>query len=163
VKSRTLMRILLGAAVGLTALWPSVACEDLNQMFTGLWRASAASPGGPVEGAPELAIGHFGREVAGVAYFKIVAGGSEFVSACPCAFIEHQQLDLGRRTVRFATQCDGGPRLDWRLELSIEGARRFLDGEVTRADGGPGSAQFRLERAEEFVRDAEKQCPVVAP
>ncbi|MEZ4265180.1 MAG: hypothetical protein R3F39_02290 [Myxococcota bacterium] len=160
---RSLKRCVLAAALASLAWWPAAGCDELNQMFTGLWRATSVEADGLFEGSPELAIGHFGREVAGVAYFKIVQGGSQYVAECPCAFINHEQLDLDARTVRFSTTCDGSLVLDWRLKLTSEGARRFLEGEVTRADGGPGTAVVRLERAEESVRDEEKQCPPAAP
>jgi hypothetical protein len=163
VRTRFPQRILLAFAVATLASGLTSGCDDLNEMFTGLWRATAVEAEGLFEGSPELAIGHFGREVAGVAYFKIVQGGSEYVASCPCAFINHEQLDLDARTVRFATVCDDGLALDWRLTLSFEGSRRFLDGEVTRADGGPGRAVVRLERSEESVRDSEKQCPPALP
>lgn len=163
MRSRFSQRFLLALAVAASAWWSLAGCDNLNEMFTGLWKATSVDAAGLFEGSPELAIGHFGREVAGVAYFKIVQGGSEYVVSCPCAFINHEQLDLGARTVQFATVCDSGLGLDWRLTMSSEGSRRFLDGEVTRADGGPGRAVVRLERTEDSVRDAEKQCPPATP
>ncbi|MCB9727582.1 MAG: hypothetical protein H6744_02680 [Deltaproteobacteria bacterium] len=156
------MRAALALVAASLAVWPSLSCDQVNSMFAGLWRSTLPAASGPFAGAPELAIGHYGREIAGVAYFKIVQGGSEYVAECPCAFIENKRVDLDARTVDFATKCDD-LQLDWSLTLREEGTRRLLEGTVTRADGGPGSAEVQLERDDEFVRDEDKLCPPASP
>lgn len=149
-----LVAILLGAAA-------APGCDDPNEVFTGRWESRLPPHEGLVEGAPVLALGHFGREVAGVAYFKkLEPGGAAYDEDCPCAFVEHQGIDLDTPRVSFSTEClASGVVLDWDLELVEDGEDRLLEGTVTSALGGDVAVAVSLEKTEDFVLAEDKECP----
>jgi hypothetical protein len=149
-------------AVTLTAL-AATACEDPNEVFTGRWEATEVASVGLYEGAPLLAIGHYGREVAGVVFFRSAPGGSENTDVCPCAYVDHQRLNLSTREVVFRTDpcsATGSAALDWHLAIvdDDETGERHLEGQVRWADGTPGEESVRLLQTETFVRDEDRIC-----
>ncbi len=136
-------------------------CVDPNEMFSGRWESRLEPYSGLLEGAPVLALGHFGLEVAGVAYFKQQQpDGALYVEACPCSFIEHQDVDLEDARLAFSTSC-GGPAqtLDWDLERVEEGSEVVLQGALRAATGGGEAIGVELVLADEFLSEAERECP----
>ena len=139
-------------------------CVDSSHIFSGRWESEDAPLQGLLHGVPVLALGHYEREVAGVAYFMAnSATGTLYDPACPCAFVEYNALDVDEGTLAFETQCDAAsPLLLWAL-TRVEDAPSgdvFLEGTVSRSDGQPGPViEVRLRRVETTVTDGERQCP----
>ncbi len=162
-RGRALATTVLGVAA-LTALWAAPACTDTSTIFSGRWESEDAPLSGLVHGVPVLALGHYQSEIAGVAYFMASsATGTLFDADCPCAFVEHNTLDVDRGTVVFETQCDpDAPLIRWSLTRDEDGATGevFLEGTIARSDGQEGPVeQVRLRRVREGLTDAERQCP----
>jgi len=127
-------------------------------MFTGMWKSVSALDGGWVSGRPELAIGHFGAELTGVVRFLDDEGLPPL--ACACAFIDQQDVELGRRRfVATTTLCDGTTLWVWELELDDDGADPRLFGVVRQVQpegADPVEVSFVLD--EEFVPDDRREC-----
>ncbi|MGM0574805.1 MAG: hypothetical protein ACQEXJ_03620 [Myxococcota bacterium] len=133
------------------------ACDNPNEMFTGRWEADQAHDG-VITGAPIVAMGHYGREVAGVVYFDLFPGGPP-VEACPCAFIDRPEVDLDAREVEFDTTCPGAVPQRWQLTLEERGDDLVLVGTVRPADGSPDEVSVELVNKARFVGDEDKECP----
>ena len=152
------------AAVLLALATLSGGCVDTSTIFSGRWESQGAPLDGLLHGVPVLALGHYQREVAGVAYFMASsATGTRYEAACPCAFVEHNTLDLDLGTVVFETRCDDdAPLVRWSLTRVDDGANGevFLEGTVARSDGQAGPVEHvRLLRVREGLTDEERQCP----
>lgn len=147
-------------------------CDNPNTMFHGTW-VSTVPPyedalQGQLEGAPVLAMGHFGQEVAGVLYFRVDAAGPLLAAECECAFVDHQSIDLDARSVVFSTTCYHGELsppepLIWTLALQGGGfdADRVLSGTVRRL-GDDKVEPVELLLQVDFVLDEDKTCPRVS-
>ncbi len=153
-------------ACGLLA---TTGCDNPNTMFHGTWVSTfPAYDGalvGQLEGAPVLAMGHFGQEVAGVVYFRVDAAGPLLETDCECAFLEHQSIDFDTRSVVFSTSCYHGELsapepLIWTLTLVGEGldSERELSGTVRRL-GDSHEELVQLLQQADFVLDEDKACP----
>ncbi len=141
-------------------------------MFEGVWVSEEApfdALGGQLVGAPVLAVGHFGRNVTGVAYLRKFASG-EYTDSCSCAYIEQRDIDvvdLERQTVAFTTTCEdpdpaGDPpeTLVWQLTLSGDLVdEQLLVGTVRRADQSSAHVDITLGRVSTSVEATQKQCP----
>jgi hypothetical protein len=144
-----------------------IGCEDPNEMFHGLWESTATSSEAPYEGAPLIALGHYGLEVTGVAYFHQAIGQSKLVSDCPCAFVVHQGVDLDEKVVRFSTSfeampCEGdGTDLDWELVLGTDPLTedKVFEGSVTSSDGSLAAFDVKLRRISRYISPAHRLCP----
>ena len=135
------------------------ACADASRMFTGVWRAETALESMWISGKPELAIGHFGPELTGVAHFRDADGLPD--PTCLCAFIDQQDVDLDqRRFVATTTMCDEpSTLLIWQLTLDDDGPDPRLVGDVRRAGdetSTPIAVSFELD--DEFVPDDRREC-----
>lgn len=165
----------LRAALWLGALLLMITvsgCQDPNKMFEGVW-VSEAEPhdalGGELMGAPVLAIGHFGRNVTGVTYFRKFAYG-EYTDHCSCAFIRQRAIDVvdvKEATMAFTTTCENPEdetqspvTLLWQLALSGESVdEQRLTGTVRRADDQMTSEDVAFDRVSTIVEETQKQCP----
>jgi hypothetical protein len=151
-----------------------VGCEDPNKMFEGKWESTSQYDAfeGQLRGVPHLAIGHFGLEVTGVAFFYKALGGSAPETECPCVFIDQQEahrVDLANQELSFSTKCDAielsetaSITLDWHLRLISEDTleeveERYLTGTVRRADGGEAE-MIKLIRTDVILEQADKEC-----
>lgn len=155
---------LTALALALALASQAPGCTDTSTIFSGRWESQDAPLDGLLHGVPVLALGHYGREVAGVAYFMASAAtGTLFDTACPCAFVEYNTLNVDRGTLVFETQCDASaPLVRWSLTLTADAATGdpVLEGTVARSDGQEGPVeQVRLQRVREGLTDAERQCP----
>ena len=151
--------VLAAAFVGL------MGCEDPNSMFSGRWASTSETKGDLLEGVPELALGHFGLEVAGIVFYRI-PGGALPVSDCPCSYVEHRWIDQDERRMEFSTSCgDVSTSLLWRLEIvdDADSDERHLVGKVTPADGSAGSADVKLLFETALLAPEDRQCPALAP
>jgi len=132
------------------------ACDDPSKMFEGRWESVDAVEGSTfLSGRPELSIGHYGRELTGVARFLdrngLVGGG------CACTFIEHQRIELElERFVAVTEYCDGEVWI-WELERVEEEDVTLLEGTVVHARGGE-AAVVKLRLADEFVSEERREC-----
>ena len=183
-------RCLTFCALAALALGAAGGCEDPNEMFTGRWASvlpESSAGTDPFDGAPLLAIGHYGREVAGVAYFHQVQGGSSLEPGCRCAFIDHRGVDLDRSRLEFSSRFDVGElvgcsnptRLDWSLtlqssltddereELLAAGASedllaslpfRMLRGTVKPANESSGGWAVALVRLSVELAESDRLC-----
>jgi len=132
-------------------------CSDASRMFTGRWVARAPLEETWLTGKPELAIGHFGPELTGVAYY-FESLGAVPDPLCPCAFIDHKEVDLDRAELTATTErCGVGPTLIWFLELDEDGdGNPFLTGTV-----GPDDTQrahIDLDLVDAFVPEDLRVC-----
>lgn len=161
-------RLLGGWLIALAAV--VCACEDPNTIFHGKWVSQLApyeaALEGELDGAPIVAMGHYGQEVAGIVYFHVDQRGPLLEESCACAYIEHQTLDLDARKVVFSTECAEGAAPDPRVliwTLALEGSGfdedRALHGTVRLGDGAPGQVDVSLLRQSAFVLEEDKQCP----
>lgn len=166
LRARCAWVLLVGLGVALAA-----GCENPNEMFHGVWESTDPILGAPFEGAPTLALGHYGLEVTGVATFHEAVGRSQRIAACPCAFISHQGVDLDEGVVRFSTELEldtcgeGADTLDWELELGTdpESGRRLLEGTVLPSDGSQPPSNARFERVSLYISESDRQCPPEDP
>ena len=155
------------------ALWSVCAagCEDPNKMFEGVWETTFPAHDdldGQLQGAPTLAIGHYGRDLTGLVYFHETLGASAFTLTCPCAIISQgigDTIDLDNRRVSFSTTCHDQTSetvsLDWDLTMGDESdpEDRSLTGTVQRSDGGPDAVPVEFLRVSLEVEESDKQCP----
>jgi len=155
------------------ALWSSSAlgCEDPNKMFEGVWETTLPEHDdldGQLQGAPTLAIGHYGRDLPGLVYFHETLGASAFTLTCPCAVINQgigDTIDLDNRRVSFSTTCHDQTSetvsLDWELLMGDESdpLDRTLAGTVQRSDGALGLVPVEFVRVSLEVEESDKQCP----
>lgn len=124
-------------------------------MFGGVWETPEPISGAPYAGKVSLAIGHFGREMTGVAHL-LDKDGFE-VETCPCAFLTQEALDLSAGTFVLVSQRCQDARWIWRLALDTDGAVEVLTGTVEE-QGSPGTISLRLELVDRFVPDEDKEC-----
>lgn len=149
----------VAAAFALAALALSApACADADRMFTGRWVAHAPLDSAWLVGRPELAIGHFGPEVTGVAWFLDDDGIASRI--CPCTFLDPLTVDLdGRSFAATTTFCDGEVWI-WRLTLDADADPQILEGSVEVAgDPTRAIAGVQLDLVDTFIPDEKKQCP----
>ena len=143
----------------------AVGCENPNQAFSGRWGPSESIDpadssidlgAGPVW--PQLHLGHYGLEVAGVATFhpsELVTGPT---ATCACSLVEHRHLNLDTQALVFTTDC-GGEMVDWALAITRdEDDQVFLQGTVERTDGTGPPQTLRLERSLESVDPFDPFC-----
>lgn len=145
-------------SVVLIALVSSAAsCSDTNRAFTGRWVSAASLDSDWLVGRPELAIGHFGPEVTGVAWFLDEDGIENPI--CPCEFIDHRAVDLDRETLVVSTTfCDGSLWL-WRLALEEgDGDEPALVGTVEVSGDATRVLDVRLELLSTFIPNERKRC-----
>ena len=145
-------------------------CENPNEAFSGRWGPSEAiAPeaasidlgSGPVW--PQLHLGHYGLEVAGVATFHSSELATGMASACQCAFVEHRHLNLDAQTLVFTTQCDG-QTVDWALAIARDDDDGvFLEGTVERTGGAEPPQEIRLERTLDSVDPFSPFCEEQQP
>ena len=155
------------------ALGFAAACETPSNQFNGIWAASEPPLDGLYQGSPRLAIGHYGTGVAGVLYSPQAPGSTELVEDCPCAYIDDNVVDTGRKTFSFSMAFDSerlagcpasdGDDLDWFMERQDEedpetGAALMV-GEVRRSDGAGDAETVQMARIEAGVSDEDKWCP----
>lgn len=135
----------------------AAACSDLDRAFTGRWLALEPLDSDWLVGRPELAIGHFGPEVTGVAWFLDDDGIENPI--CPCEFIDHRAVDLGTESfVVSTTFCDGSLWL-WRLALvDGDGDEPVLEGTVEVSGDPTRVLDVRLERLSTFIPNERKRC-----
>lgn len=146
----------------LVALLGLMGCEDPNSMFSGRWVSTTETGDDLLEGVPELALGHFGLEVAGIVFYHM-PGGAILASDCPCSYVEHRWIDQDERRLEFSTTCgDEASALLWRLEIVDDSDRdeRLLVGKITPADGSAGSAEVELRFETSLLAPEDRQCPV---
>lgn len=92
------------------------ACVNPNRMFTGRWVALDAVELPGFSGTVELALGHFGPDLVGVARGYDAAGLPE--EGCPCAIVEARSVRIGDGSFQAVVQrCDGST---WLLSLVID-------------------------------------------
>jgi hypothetical protein len=150
------LRAVMGVGIALALS----GCIDASSMFTGRWKyEGTAIDQSWLQGAPVLAIGHFGEELTGVVRFEDNVG-IDIDPACPCAFLDHVSLSLSREEfVSTSVGCDGTV-LVWDLMLDTGGQEPVLEGTVT---GAGESVAVRLVQTGVFIRAAEKDCPSAFP
>lgn len=133
-------------------------CSNASHMFSGMWTTEATLDAEWFAGRPMLALGHFGPEITGVVWFLDAESLPD--TACPCAFVDQQDVDLAdRRFVATTTLCDGQTRLIWQLEYDDAGADPRLVGDVRLAADDtypPLAVSFVLD--DEFVPDERREC-----
>ncbi len=148
------------AAIPLVLL--AVACSNPNDLFSGLWEpVSYNATSTIIDGVPTLALGQYGREVAGVVYFK-VPGGSQFRQPCACAYVDHLRYVGDDATLDFETRCEGHSVATlWGLELldSPATAEVTLIARFKRADAQSDLEEITFRRVQSFVDDAQTRCP----
>jgi len=146
-------------------------CENPNEAFNGRWGPPRG--GSEIEAAsldlgagavwPQLHLGHYGQEVAGVATFHTSNLVTTRSPDCSCAFVEHQHLDLDAQTLVVTTTCEA-LSLDWDLAIrSQESGEIFLEGTVTRADGQGEAQAIVLERLVDVVDPFDPFCEMSVP
>ncbi len=124
-------------------------------MFGGVWETPEPFTSALYAGKVSLAIGHFGREMTGVVHL-LDKDGFE-LDACPCAFLEQEDLDLGTRAFVLVSQRCQDVRWIWRLVLDTRGPVEVLTGTV-EAQGAAETVPLRLELVDRFVSDQDKEC-----
>ena len=124
-------------------------------MFGGVWETPDPFTSTLHAGKVSLAIGHFGREMTGVVHL-LDEDGVE-LDACPCAFLEQEDLDLGARAFVLVSQRCQDTRWIWRLALDTRGAVEVLAGTV-EAQGAAETVPLRFELVDRFVSDSDKAC-----
>lgn len=140
-------------------------CENPNEAFNGRWGPSESgeAAGSSVDlgsGAvwPQLHLGHYGQEVAGVATFHSTELVTGRTSPCACSFVQHRHLNLDAQTLVFTTHC-GTESADWALAITREEADRvFLEGTVERTDASGSVQEIRLERTLDSVDPFSPFC-----
>lgn len=140
---------------------PVAGCADASDLFTGRWAATSlvTSTWGFPTGLPELAIGHFGNEVAGVAWFLDDNGIPNGPAPCRCSFIDGQTVKPGDgRLIINTTFCDGAI-WQWRLQLDDTSDGPVLRGQVLATDGSGDTVDIELERIDTFIPEQRKECP----
>ena len=139
-----------------------LGCSDPSDAFHGVWEpVSTPSETVVVNGEPLLALGHYGREAAGVMYYR-VPGGSRFEQLCPCAFVEHLSYNAADTTMKFETACgDATSRHLWNLELLEDPAdgQRTIAATVSYANGEGGIDYVEFQRIDSEVPSRFKACP----
>ena len=167
VKTSQLARPGLTLWVRALALLVCVAwgCENPNEAFNGRWgppeTGDAAESSidlglGPMW--PELHLGHYGLEVAGVVTFHTSNLVTGTVPECECSFVQHQHLNLDAGSLVFTTHC-GSATADWALAIiRNEDDQVFLEGTVERTDGTISIQEIRLERSLVFVDPFDPFC-----
>lgn len=154
--SRVLSRWVATLAWSLAVSLGLTACADASRRFTGVWRATESLDAAWLTGRPELAIGHFGRELTGVVHFLDDNGLP--VSSCPCAFLDQRDLDLELGTfVVTAEVCDAGV---WAFEATLDedGADPALEVSVYRTDASGERVSGRFVLEDVFVSDDRREC-----
>lgn len=132
-------------------------CGDVSHMFGGMWKSEAALSASFITGRPELAIGHFGREMTGIVRFLDEDAIVE--QECGCAYLDQQDVDLDNQhfiaTTTLCAEADEDPViLIWDLTYDDGGADPRLFGEVRVANDDittPVPVSFRLD--DRFVPD----------
>jgi hypothetical protein len=164
------LAVLLGALVG---------CENPNEAFSGRW-GPVVSPES-FEGSavdldwgqvwPQLHLGHYGQEVAGIVTFHKTELATDRASECPCAFVEHSSLNLDSQTLVVTTRCPEAS-FDWDLAITRdEGDGIFLKGWLTIHDidrnskhtGKSDKHTIRLERLADEVNAHDPSCEASPP
>jgi hypothetical protein len=147
------------------------ACENPNEVFSGEWGPVNETESGDESsldlGAglvwPQLHLGHYGQEVAGIVTFHNTPLATAPALECPCAFVEHHRLNLDAQTLVFTTRCDD-LALDWVLEITRDDLDRvFLKGTVHGGDGSSGPQNVRLERLADEVDPHDPDCDADPP
>jgi hypothetical protein len=147
------------------------ACENPNEVFSGRW--GPVNETGSVDestldlGAdpvwPQLHLGHYGQEVAGIVTFHNTSLVTDRALECNCAFVEHRHLNLDAQTLVFTTGCDEFA-LDWDLDITRDDLDRvFLKGTVHGVDGNSGLQELRLERLADEVDPHNPSCDADPP
>ena len=113
-----------GLRVAVLLAWFAMGCENPNEAFSGRWgpsesinAAESSIDLGAGDVWPQLHLGHYGLEVAGVVTFHpsdLVAGTS---TDCACSFVQHRHLNLDAQTLVFTTDCRG-ETADWALAIT---------------------------------------------
>ena len=142
-----------------------LGCDNPNEAFNGRWGPSETGDSsessidlgsGPVW--PQLHLGHYGLEVAGVVTFhpsELVTGTAP---ECACSLVQHRHLNLDAQTLVFTTEC-GDDSADWALAITKnEDDQVFLEGTVERTDGSMALQEVRLERSLESVDAFDPFC-----
>jgi hypothetical protein len=140
-------------------------CENPNEAFNGRWgppeigdEEESSIDLGLGEMWPQLHLGHYGLEVAGVVTFHTSNLVTGKVSECTCSFVQHHHLNLDAGSLVFTTNC-GSATADWALEITRnEDDQVFLEGEVVRTDDPLDIQEIRLERSVVFVDPFDPFC-----
>ena len=139
-----------------------LGCSDPRDAFHGVWEpASPLVESDVVAGEPVVALGHYGREVAGVVYYR-VTGGSRFRQPCPCSFVDHLSYDSEAAKMKFETACDTqSQRHLWSLELVEDptDGQPIIAASVNRADGQGPTDYLELRRVDTDIPARYKACP----
>lgn len=140
-------------------------CENPNEAFNGRWgppetgdaaESSIDLGSGPIW--PQLHLGHYGQEIAGIVTFHSSDLATGTASDCACSFVEHRHLNLDALTLVFTTQC-GGDTADWALAITRDETDQvFLEGTVERTDASGSVQEIRLERSLESVDPFSPFC-----
>jgi len=160
------------AFVLLVSTWAWVGgCENPNEVFSGRWGPPISPESGTSsaidlgEGLvwPQLHLGHYGQEVAGVVTFHTTELVTSTTSSCSCAFVEHRHLNLDAQTLVFTTHCSS-VGMDWDLAITrdVDG-QAFLEGTVHRLDDPDTAQPLRLERLVDSVDPFDPFCEEGAP
>lgn len=150
-----------GLLVGVALALFIAGCSNPNEVFSGVWQPVEDGEYIVIDGVPTLALGHFGREVAGVVYFN-VPGGSLFRQPCACAFVDHLRYNADESTLEFESVCDGQPvAVLWNLELTDDPltGETVLQADVRQADGLSVTDTITFRKVEDVVSDAQRACP----
>ncbi|TNF29949.1 MAG: hypothetical protein EP329_14565 [Deltaproteobacteria bacterium] len=141
-------------------LWAAVAlsagCTDADRALTGRWGATEPVESSWLVGRPELAIGHYGSELTGVAWF--LDGDGIASPVCPCAYVDQLSLDLGAEEFAASTDFCTGDKWIWRLALDDTHDPPHLVGTVEVKDAPSTLLDIELERIDTFIPDERKLC-----
>lgn len=149
------------AAVGLAVCGLALGCSDPSDQFHGVWEAtSLPADTVVVNGEPLMALGHYGREVSGIVYYRI-PGGSRFDPACPCSYVEHLSYNADDSRMKFETGCEDASRRLWSLELMQDATdgQPVIAATVRYADGQGSSDYMEFQRVDREVPTRQKACP----
>jgi len=154
-RARIVVAVWLSGVVA--AALGAAGCENLNQRFSGFWRTSDPVASTFFSGKVSLALGHYGRELTGVAHY--LDGIGTELKECSCSFLALQEIDLAAGTFVAASDHCGDPRWIWRLELDTEGESDALVGTIEE-QGGTVTVPVRLDlpTGDRFVPDEQKAC-----
>ena len=142
-----------------------LGCENPNEAFSGRWGPSETGDAsessidlGSGSVWPQLHLGHYGLEVAGVVTFHPTELVTGMVPECACSLVQHRHLNLDAQTLVFTTQC-GDSSVDWALAIVSSGDDQVvLEGTVERIDASAPPQTIRLERSLESVDPFDPFC-----
>ena len=135
----------------------AAGCTNADRALTGRWASTMSLSSDWLVGRPELAIGHYGTELTGVAWFLDADGIVPRV--CPCSFIDNRAVDVAHETFNAQTTfCDNSTWI-WRLTLDDTVTPPELAGTVEVAGDASRVLDISFALVDTFIPDEEKLCP----